>query len=197
MSEMNGFKDASDGAAGKFADSPLGNEVKDKETNADGKTNYDAPIAREIKSNENPESDIEKSIEDYIDDLKKHSEYPETISDKTFEVSDLNIITPEENARMRDEFNDKKDQLKKEWEQINGRPWPKYDHDVYSSNGKLIRKAGSDYDAHHIQPLGMGGKNEARNITPLRAEVHYDKQGVHAQNSPYSKLNQKLGGMAE
>ena len=31
-----------------------------------------------------------------------------------------------------------------------------------------------------IQPLGMGGKNESANITPLDAQVHYDKQGVHA-----------------
>ena len=59
----------------------------------------------------------------------------------------------------------------------------------------MIRKAGSDYDAHHIQPLGMGGKNEVRNITPLNAEVHYDKQGIHAADSPYSRLDQMLGGM--
>ena len=62
------------------------------------------------------------------------------------------------------------------------------------SNGKLIRKAGSDYDAHHIQPLGMGGKNEVKNITPLNAEVHYDKQGVHSPDSPYTKMDKMLGG---
>jgi hypothetical protein len=57
MSEMNGFKDASDGAAGKFEDSPLGKKIKDKETNGNGKTNYDAPIAREIKVNGMDERD--------------------------------------------------------------------------------------------------------------------------------------------
>ena len=62
----------------------------------------------------------------------------------------------------------------------------------YSSNGKMIRKAGGDYDAHHIQPLGMNGKNEASNITPLHANEHYDKQGVHAPDSPYSKLDKML-----
>ena len=56
----------------------------------------------------------------------------------------------------------------------------------------MIRKAGGDYDAHHIQPLGMGGKNEASNITPLHANEHYDKQGVHAPDSPYSKLDKML-----
>ena len=71
---------------------------------------------------------------------------------------------------------------------------PKYDEDVYSSNGKMIRKAGGDYDAHHIQPLGMNGQNEASNITPLHANEHYDKQGVHAPDSPYSKLDKMLWG---
>lgn len=148
-----------------------------------------------IFEKDNVEKDLEKSLNEYFDDLKEKSEYPETISDKPFDTSDLKKLTPEENAEMRDEFDDKKAQLKKEWEEINGRPWPKYNADIYSVNDKLIRRAGSDYDAHHIQPLGMGGKNEASNITPLNAEVHYDKQGIHAPDSPYSKLDQKLGGM--
>lgn len=149
----------------------------------------------ETNENDNSEENLEKVLEDYFDDLKNKSECPETIPDKPFEVSDLKKRTPEENAEKRAEFDDKKEQLKREWEEANGRPWPKYDHDVYSANGKLIRKAGSDYDAHHIQPLGMGGENEASNITPLSAEVHYDKQGVHAPDSPYRKMDQILGGM--
>lgn len=144
---------------------------------------------------DNPEEDLEKVLQDYFRDLKEKSECPDTIPDKPFEASDLKKRTPEENAEMREEFSDNKAQLKHEWEEANGRPWPKYENDVYSANGKLIRKAGSDYDAHHIQPLGMGGKNEASNITPINAENHYDKQGVHAPDSPYSKLDQMLGGM--
>ncbi len=139
--------------------------------------------------------DLEELLNAYFQDLKNYSECSETILDKPFDVSDLKKRTPEENAEMREEFNDNKAQLKREWEEINHRPWPKYKEDVYSANGNLIRKAGSDYDAHHIQPLGMGGKNEASNITPLSAEVHYDKQGIHASGSPYSKLDQALGGM--
>lgn len=143
----------------------------------------------------NPEEDLDKALQDYFIDLKAKSECPDTIPDKPFEVSDLKKRTPEENAAMREEFSDNKAQLKHEWEEANGRTWPKYEHDVYSANDKLIRKAGSDYDAHHIQPLSMGGKNEAGNITPLNAEVHYDKQGVHAPDSPYSKLDRMLGGV--
>lgn len=143
----------------------------------------------------NIKKDLEKTTKDYFNDLKEKSDCPETISNKPFQISDLKKLSPEENAKMRDEFDDKKVDLKKEWEEINGKSWPKYEEDIYSSNGKLIRKAGSDYDAHHIQPLGMGGKNEANNITPLHAEVHYDKQGIHASDSPYSKLDEILGGI--
>lgn len=152
-------------------------------------------VMPEVAEDDNREKNLEKILGEYFDDLIKNSDYPETISDKPFEAADLEKLTPEQNAEMREEFYDKKGELKREWEQKNGIPWPKYEEDVYSSNGNLIRKAGSDYDAHHIQPLGMGGKNEADNITPLHAEVHYDKQGVHAPDSPYSKLDQMLGGM--
>ncbi len=151
--------------------------------------------SEEANENDNIEKNIEQTLDDYFEDLKDKSDYPETIPDRPFEASNLEKRTPEENAEMRDEFDDKKLQLKQEWEEANERPWPKYEEDVYSSNGKLIRRAGSDYDAHHIQPLTLGGKNEVDNITPLHAEVHYDKQGIHAPESPYSKLNQMLGGM--
>lgn len=146
------------------------------------------------RQTEQPEKELEEILQDYFKDLKESSECPETIPDKPFDAGDLEKRTPEENAKAREEFSDEKERLKREWEEVNGKPWPKYEHDVYSANGKLIRKAGSDYDAHHIQPLGMGGKNEVSNITPLNAEVHYDKQGIHAPDSPYSKLDQKLGG---
>ena len=117
---------------------------------------------------------------------------PETIKDRPFESKDLKKLSLEETAAKRGEFKDKKPKLKKEWSEENGRPWPKYDEDVYSSNGKRIRKAGDDYDAHHTQPLGMNGENKAFNITPLHANEHYDNQGVHAPDSLHSLLAKKL-----
>ena len=149
----------------------------------------------ELEEDGEVEDDLESTLDEYFEDLKEKSECPDTIEDRPFEVDDLEKQPPEKTAEMRDEFDDLKASLKKQWEEKYGRPWPKYDRDIYSSNGKLIRKAGSDYDAHHIQPLGMGGKNEVSNITPLNAEVHYDKQGVHAPNSPYSRLDKMLGGV--
>ena len=131
---------------------------------------------------------INESIKKYSDDLSNKSEFSSTIKTPPFELSDIKMRTPEENAKMREEFDDYKADLKREWEKANGTSWPKYKEDVISQSGKVIRKEGSDYDAHHIQPLSMGGKNEVSNITPLHADVHYDKQGIHmpaASASPF------------
>ena len=172
------------------AENKLDSSVRKSFEKLESHSTYEKRLQQKM---ENPEKDLQKLVGEYLKDLKSKSECAETIPDKPFEVSNLEKRTPEENAKMREEFNDNKTQLKREWEKINGLQWPKYKKDIYSASGNLIRKAGSDYDAHHIQPLGMGGNNEARNITPLNAEVHYDKQGIHALCSPYSKLDQALG----
>lgn len=138
---------------------------------------------------------LKKTVSDYIDDLKDNSEHSTTIKEELFDARDLEKLSPEEVAKKREEFDDLRTELKKQWEEEYGKQWPKYEEDIYSSNGKLIRKAGGDYDAHHIHPLAMGGKNEVSNITPLHADKHYDKQGVHSPQSPYSKLDKMLGGI--
>ena len=173
-------------------DKPIANEIAKK--NAENGKGVQNP---EAKSNPEKEKELEEVVSKYIDDLKSKSECPDTIPNELFKASELKKISPEENAEKRKEFQkpEVKFKLKREWEQQNGRPWPRYERDIYSANGKLIRKAGMEYDVHHIQPLGMGGKNEVSNITPLSAEVHYDKQGVHSPESQYSKLNKMLGGM--
>lgn len=91
-------------------------------------------------------------------------------------------------AAKREIFNEIKHDLKFQWEKLYGQEWPKYREDVYSDNGNIIRKAGNDYDSHHIQSLCLGGENKAENITPLHAKDHYDKQGIHAMGTPYDQL---------
>ena len=179
-------------------------KIESIENNENSTYNPDKRIEQENKTDNTEQYDPDKRIEkkdeldevidEYYNDLKNNSDCPETLPDKPFDKSQLEKISPKENAKMREEFDEKKADLKKEWERINGRPWPKYEHDVYSSNGKLIRKAGTDYDAHHIQPLSLGGKNMASNITPLHAGVHYDRQGVHSPDSTCSKLDNMVGG---
>jgi hypothetical protein len=132
-------------------------------------------------------------VREYFSDLKANSEYPETVKDN-INSFDLKKISPEENSEMRQQFNQEKAELIKEWENNTGKLWPTYSENVYSENGILIRKAGDRFDAHHITPLELGGKNSADNITPIHAEKHYDSQGVHSPDSPYRSLVNAVKG---
>ena len=140
--------------------------------------------------------EIQELKEEYIDDIVKRSDVPETIDQEAAKSAEYEKCTPEVTAEKRAEFNTNKDDLKREWERENNQEWPKYEEDVYSENGVKIRSKGQDYDAHHIQPLNMGGENVASNITPMHATEHYDRQGVHAPDSPYAKLEKKLESSA-
>lgn len=142
----------------------------------------------EIKAQSYSEvNDLNQLKVSYCNDLLERSEYPETI-DKTIVELPWDKISVEGNGIKREEFSKCKDNLIREWENKNGCKWPTYNEDVYSPSGKLIRRAGDRYDAHHIQPLTFGGENRSSNLTPLHAAEHYDKQGIHSPESPFGKL---------
>ncbi len=137
-------------------------------------------------------SDLKETAKEYIDDLKTKSECPETISKDSIDSIKLEVQTPEKVAEKREEFDNNKSALRKEWEEINHQEWPKYKEDVVNDNGKIIRKVGDNYDAHHIQPLQLGGENVASNITPLDCNSHRD---IHSkENGSCAKLVEKLIG---
>ena len=125
---------------------------------------------------------------DYFVDLLKRSEYSKTIDVSYLTAREYCKIPPEQNGIKREEFGFTKNDLIQEWEKRNGIPWPTYKENVYSPSGKLIRRAGDKYDAHHLQPLTFGGENKSINLTPLHALEHFDKQGIHAADSPFGKI---------
>ena len=133
---------------------------------------------------------IEDTAKEYIADLKSKSDFSETISN-SLDVSKLEKRTPEDNAKMREEFDKKKSNLRSEWEKLNNKEWPRYTEPVYNERGIMIRKAGDCLDAHHVQPLELGGKNEASNITPLDLNKHKD---IHSKTGSCTKLVEKVVG---
>ena len=177
------FSEVVESSVKRFSECPLGklaeNKVFDKTM-----SEYDKPLAVMCDNTEQ----IAKLRQDYIDDLKNNSEYPDLIEGS---AEEYNKLSPEETAEKRMEFSANKEKIITEWGEKNGKEWPCYKEDVYV-NDKLIRKAGERYDAHHIHPLSFGGRNEASNITPIRAEKHFDKQGVHSPDSPYGTIEKML-----
>ena len=128
-------------------------------------------------------------LNEYVQDLKKLSEFPETILDMPINIDNLEIISQEVNKKMKEKFDDIKDQLRKQWEQKYDIEWPRYKEDVYDSNGKIIRYKGDRYDVHHIQPLELGGQNTLENITPMAYNEHVK---IHSKHSPCNKLKDFL-----
>jgi len=145
----------------------------------------------ETRTTDIRDAETEATLKDYFKDLKAKSEVPETIASEPFKSSDIERKSPEEIKKRREEFVETKSDLRRQWEEKNGVEWPRYDHDVYV-NGKLVRRKGDCYDAHHIMPLFAGGDNSVENITPLSVEKHFDHQGVHATNGPCGRLKRQL-----
>ena len=135
--------------------------------------------------------ELSEAVSDYLKDLKDKAGCPETIKDKAIDTSNQELRTPELVAKMREEFDDNKAKIRQEWEKANNREWPRYTQDVYNENGVRIRKAGDCYDAHHIQPIQLGGTNEVSNITPMNLSKHAE---IHSKDGSCSKLVEKVEG---
>ncbi len=138
-------------------------------------------------------SDLKDAVRDYLTDLKSKSTFSDTLKDKNLDPSNLELTPKEQVAKLREEFDDKKESIRKEWEKENKKTWPRYDHEVFNDKGTRIRKVGDCYDAHHIHPLQLGGTNEASNITPLDLKTHAD---IHSSSGSCNKLVEKVTGGA-
>ena len=133
------------------------------------------------------------TAKNYMKDLVSKSEVAETITEK-MDISKLEMKSADQVAKLREAFDDNKPQIRSDWEKMYNRDWPRYDHDVFNDAGNRIRKAGDCYDAHHIQPLKLGGENVASNITPLDVFKHRD---IHSAGGSCTKLVENVaGGMA-
>lgn len=171
--------------------------LKQKESDAyeELREKLDSKETSQIEGDVPPEKvelqELKQVVSDYADDLLSRSEVPETIDSEAVVNADYKKVSPECCQAGRVEFNKSKADLISKWEEKNGMEWPRYKEDVYLNETK-IRRAGDMYDCHHVQPLTYGGKNEVANVTPLHALEHFDRQGLHAANSPYSKMENLL-----
>jgi hypothetical protein len=134
-------------------------------------------------------------VKKYVKDIefntgkKIHKSQKEKLKD-ALRNKNYERLSPREIAKHRAEFNRKKNKLINEWEQNLGENWPRYKEDVIGKNGKVVRKAGDKYDAHHIIENSHGGDNEWWNIHPAKFPNEHQK-GIHKADSPARKLFDK------
>lgn len=141
---------------------------------------------REIAS-----KDISEAIGEYLTDLKSKSVFGDMISKDYLKPEKLVVQPADIVKELRGRFVIDKDKIRTEWEKINNREWPKYKEDILNGRGEVIKKAGDNYDAHHIQPLKLGGTNEVSNIMPLDTTKHMD---IHSNSGSCKKLVDAVEG---
>ncbi|MCK5849901.1 MAG: hypothetical protein KAH23_03220 [Kiritimatiellae bacterium] len=119
------------------------------------------PIEK-LNQDKRAETESKKLTEQELISLGK--DYNEEVQDKSpagdareTNAKDWKKVSDPEYQEKKSEFEKIKEQIIKEWEEKNGQEWPRYEKDQYSEDGKLIRRKGDRYDAHHIQPVEMGG----------------------------------------
>ena len=109
----------------------------------------------------NPKIDY-NLIKDYVRDIESRTriKLPKNQVEElknALRNKEYSKLTPKETAKHRNEFNKIKSNLIEEWERNTGQKWPTYTEDVISPNtGKVVRKAGDKYDAHHVIENSFG-----------------------------------------
>lgn len=117
---------------------------------------------------------LTKSQKDKLADALRNKEYTK--------------LSPAETAKHRTEFNKTRDNIIKDWELNTGEKWPTYTEDIISEKtGKVLRKAGDRYDAHHIIENSYGGEHEWWNIQPAEFPTKH-QGGIHSSGSAANEL---------
>ncbi|MCY7614070.1 T7SS effector LXG polymorphic toxin [Bacillus altitudinis] len=97
-------------------------------------------------------------------------------------------MSPIETAKHRAKFDSVKNKVIKEWERNTGQKWPVYNENIISGKtGKVIRKKGDKYDAHHIIENTFGGEHEWWNMHPAKFPNEH-QAGIQGAGSPANTL---------
>ncbi|MBC2068871.1 T7SS effector LXG polymorphic toxin [Listeria booriae] len=104
---------------------------------------------------------------------------------RTKEYTKLN---PAETNKHRLAFKQVKNKLIVEWEQKTNQTWPRYSEEILSAkSGRVIRKTGEPYDAHHLIENTFGGEHEWWNMHPAKFPDEH-QAGIHGTGSPAKEL---------
>ncbi|GHU63080.1 hypothetical protein FACS189418_5670 [Clostridia bacterium] len=133
-----------------------------------------------------------KLIRQYVKELKEHTGMKLTKSQKNklaeaLRNNEYTKLSPAEAIEHRTEFNKRKNNIIKDWEINTGKKWPTYTEDVINEKGKVTRKAGDRYDAHHIIENSYGGEHEWWNIHPAEFPKKH-QGGIHGSGSAANEL---------
>lgn len=134
---------------------------------------------------------LKAHLKEYISDIEAQTgrAIPQKqikLLEKYIEVTSIQKLSKEENRANRIDFNQKRLQLRKLWEMETGQNWPIYEKDVIV-RGKILRRKGQSYDAHHIIENSYGGPARWWNIHPAAFPSEH-QDGIHRDEGICSKI---------
>jgi len=135
---------------------------------------------------------LRQNFEVYIQDIENCTgrKMPQKQRDLITDYVNNNRIfrlSPSSDKSERRAFGKIRAQLREEWEKQTGQKWPSYEEDVKDGKGKVIRRKGQPYDAHHIVELSYGGPNVWYNLFPAKHPDEH-QQGIHGEYSVASQI---------
>lgn len=135
----------------------------------------------------------DQNFKNYIEDIE--SQTHRKIPENQIELLKDDLQTNEYGDKKGDhrkKFNERKVELRTEWERNTGQKWPEYTQVVRNKRGKVIRYPGSPYDAHEIIPNKSGGPIEWYNIHPAKHPTEH-QEGIHRKGGVWQKLFEQHG----
>ena len=100
----------------------------------------------------------------------------------------LRKLAPNDLAKARKAFQDDRGKILSAWSKATGKPWPMTKTTLQTQKGKVVSKAGQEYQPHHIVPLEYGGANAWWNIVPAEAGGAH-QFGLHGTGSVLNLLS--------
>ena len=136
---------------------------------------------------------LKKRLNEYLDDIEYYTGREVSQLQKRFVKEYLNDNEikkidreSEEYRESRAEFNRVRKNLISEWEKKTGQEWPTYDKNIIV-NGKVARRVGNRYDAHHLIEVSWNGPHEWWNLHPA-AFPNEHQDGIHEDGSVASQI---------
>lgn len=161
------------------------NKFNDTQTK---QTNIKSTVVPNIKSNSNVSISL---FNEYLQDIetqtnRKISDEQRNLLINYISNSNIQNLPKSITDERRKEFNKKKKSLLTEWGNHYNTSWTKYTENLISkTSGKILRKVGNNYEAHHIIELDYGGENSWYNLHPA---TFYEHQNIHRKGSIGNKL---------
>jgi predicted ribonuclease toxin of YeeF-YezG toxin-antitoxin module len=166
-------------------------EILNKDVVWDAATST-ANINDKSTTNSDPNQEVISKLDSYIVDIETQTnrKIPQEQRDLLKDYVKNNPVqklSSDQTTLRRKDFDKNKSNIIKEWETKTGQTWPTYSKDVLSDAGKVLRKTGNNYDAHHIIELSYGGANEWWNMHPA-AYPNEHQGGIHRKNGIANEL---------